>query len=73
MWENNKDITNVYSTHGSQQFWAIVSGLPGWKLVRPGSPDGVANVAQVLNTAKFHGRKVNVFIVNDQIERAVML
>jgi hypothetical protein len=73
MWETNKDITNVYSTHGAQQFYAIMSGLQGWKMVRAGAPDGVANVAQVLTTAKFHGRKVNVFIVDNQIERAVML
>ncbi|HZD04421.1 MAG TPA: hypothetical protein VE173_05875 [Longimicrobiales bacterium] len=73
MWETNKDIRFVYATNGTQAFWAMLDGLAGWKRVRTGSPDGVANVAQVLSTAKLHGRKVNVFLSGDLIERAVML
>ena len=73
MWESNKEVRLLYSTQGSQQFWAILGGMSGWKRVRMGSPDGVANVAQILTTAKMHGRKVNVFLNSDQIERAVLL
>jgi len=73
MWETNKDITHLYVTHGTQQSWAILSGLSGWKRVRTGSPDGVANISQVLSEAKARGRKVNVFLNNNQIERALML
>lgn len=73
MWETNKDVRNVYSTHGPQQVWAIFSGISGWKRVRTGSPDGVTNVAEILTTAKMHGRKVNVFLDNNQVERALML
>lgn len=73
MWETNKDVRFVYASHGTQQVWAILDGLAGWKRVRTGSPDGVANVSQVLATAKLHGRKVNVYLDSDQIERALML
>lgn len=73
MWESNKDIGLLYSTHGSQQVWATLSGISGWKRVKPGSPDGVGNVAEVLSTAKAHGRKVNVYLQNNEIERALMV
>jgi hypothetical protein len=73
MWENNRDVRHVFATAGTQQAWAILDGVSGWKRVRAGSPDGVSNVAQVLTTAKTRGRKVNAFIQNNQIERALML
>lgn len=73
MWENNKAVQHVYATAGSQQVWAIFEGMAGWKRIAPGSPDGVTNVAKLLTTAKSYGRKVNVFMNNDNVERAWML
>lgn len=73
MWETNKDVQHLFQNSGSQQVWAIFSGLAGWKRVQPGSPDGVGNVASLLATAKTHGRKVNVYINADQVERALMV
>ena len=73
MWNTNKDVQHLYATHGAQQSWAIFDGLAGWKRVAPTSPDGVTNVTKLLGTAKTHGRKVHVFIVNDQVERAWMV
>ena len=67
MWETNKDVRFVYSTIGSQQFWALFTGTSGWKRVKTGSPDGVANVAEILTTAKMHGRKVNVFLQGNPV------
>lgn len=72
MWENNKEIRYLYSSHGPQAAWAVFDGLTGWKRVRAGSGDGVNNVAQVLATAKAHGRKVNVYLNGGQIERALL-
>jgi serine/threonine protein phosphatase PrpC len=73
MWNNNKDVQFVYSTHGPQQVWAIFDGMPGWKRAKVGSADGVQNVAEILTTAKAYGRKVNVYLTGDDIERVVML
>ena len=73
MWNNNQDVRYVYATHGTQQFWAMFAGITGWKRVKVGSADAVANLAELLSTAKAHGRKVNVFLQSNEIERAVML
>ncbi len=73
MWHNNKDVRYVYTTHGSQTAYAVVADVAGWKRIKADSTDGVANVATLLSTAKAHGRKVNVYIDNSQITRAVSL
>lgn len=73
MWETNKDVLHVYATFGAQQVYTIFSGISGWKRVAPTSPDGVTNVAQLLKTAKAHGRKVSVYLNNNMVERAWML
>lgn len=73
MWNNNLDVRYVYTTHGPELVWAYFSGLTGWKLVKQGAADGVANLAELLSTAKAHGRKVNVFLQGNNIERALML
>lgn len=73
MWNSNLDVRFVYANHGSQQVWAIFSGLSGWKRVKSGAVDAVANLAELLSTAKAHGRKVNVFLNGNDIERVVML
>lgn len=73
MWETNKDVQHFYATHNAQQVWAILSGVSGWKRVSPDSPDGVANVAALLRTAKTHGRKVSVYLDSDKISRAMMV
>lgn len=73
MWNNNQLVRYVYATHGSQQVWAIFNGLSGWKRVKTGATDAVANIAELLSTAKAHGRKVNVYLQGNEITRAVML
>ena len=59
MWNNNLTVQYVYATYGTQAVWAIFSGIAGWKLIKKGSADAVANIAELLSTAKTHGRKVN--------------
>ena len=73
MWHNSKDVKYVYTTHGSQTAYAIVSDVAGWKRIKADSTDGVSNVATLLSVAKAHGRKVNVYIDSDQITRALAL
>ena len=73
MWNNNVSVQTVYATNGAQAVWAIFGGIAGWKRVKPGSADGVGNLAELLSAAKAHGRNVNVFLQGNEIERALML
>ena len=42
------------------------------KKIKTGAADGVTNVFIVLNAAKANGRKVNVYIKNNQIEQVTL-
>ena len=72
MWHSNVDVIRTYSTRHSKNCWAIVSGISGWKKVNPGSNDGVTNVHSALCAARANNRKVDVYIVSNQIERVVL-
>ncbi|SLN56704.1 hypothetical protein ROA7450_02939 [Roseovarius albus] len=72
MWHNNKTVSRTYSTAGSKNCWAIVSGISGWKKIKPQTDDGVSNVFTALNAARAGGKRVDVYIVSDKIERVVM-
>ncbi|MEM6889553.1 MAG: peptidase M6 [Pseudomonadota bacterium] len=72
MWHNNKTVTRTYASKDSQNCHAILSGISGWKKVKTGSGDGVSNVFTALNAARAGGKRVDVFIVSDEIERVVM-
>ena len=73
MWKNNLDVQNLYGSYGSQAVWASFVGMSGWKRLKTGSADAVGNMTEVLSTAKINGRKVNVFMKGDEIERVIML
>ena len=72
MWHNNKTVSRTYSTSGSQNCWAIVSGISGWKKIKTGNDNGVSNVFHTLNAARAGGKRVDVYIVSNLIERVVM-
>ena len=72
MWYNNKTVERTYTTNDSQNAWAIISGISGWKKIKSGATDGVTNTFMLLSTAKANGRQVDVYIVNNQIERATL-
>jgi hypothetical protein len=72
MWYNNKSVTRTYTSKDSQNCWATISGISGWKKIRTGSADGVTNTFVTLNAAKANSRPVDVYIVANLIERAVM-
>ena len=71
MWSNGKTVMQVYTTHHSQNIWANVQDV-GWRKIRTGATDGVTNLFGLLSAAKANGRTVNIFVVNDLIERAYM-
>jgi hypothetical protein len=72
MWHNNKTVSRTYSTKDSQNCYAIISGISGWKKIKTGSANGVSNVFTALNAARGGGKKVDVYVVNNKIERVVM-
>lgn len=71
MWSNGITVQQVYSTHHSQNAWASLQGL-GWRKIRTGATDGVTNTFCLLSAAKANNRTVNVYIVDNLIERAYM-
>lgn len=72
MWYNSKTIVRTYTSHHSQNCWAIVSGVSGWKKVKTGATDGVTNVFTALCAARANNRTVDVYIVSNMIERVVL-
>lgn len=72
MWHNNKKITRTFASKDSQNGWAIVSTVSGWKKIKTGATDGVTNLFAMLTTANAADRAVDVYIVDDKIERVVM-
>ena len=72
MWHNNRTVSRTYTSHHGQNCHAIISGLSGWKKVRTGHSDGVSNTFMTLCAARANGRPVDVYIVNNLIERATL-
>lgn len=72
MWYNNTTVTRTYTSNDSQNAWAIVGAVSGWKKIKTGAADGVTNVFAILCAARANARPVDVYIVSDQIERVVM-
>ena len=72
MWNNNKTVSRTYTSKDSQNCYAILSGIAGWKKIKTGNEHGVSNVFHALNAARAGGKTVDVYIVNDMIERVVM-
>jgi hypothetical protein len=72
MWYPNKTVVATHAKDGTRMAWAIISGIAGWKRIRPNSPDGVTNLHLLLSTARANNRKVDVYIVSNQITQATL-
>lgn len=72
MWNNNRTVSRTYTSRHAQNCWAMVSGVAGWKKIKTGAASGVTNCFLVLSTAKANGKKVDVYIVNNVIERVTL-
>ena len=72
MWHNNTTVTRTYCSHHSQNCYAIVAAVSGWKRIKTGAADGVTNVWAALCAARANGRRVDVYIDADQIERVTL-
>jgi hypothetical protein len=69
MWHRNQTIVQTFTTHHAENGHANIDGI-GWRKIKTGAADGVTNVFYLLTAAKANGRTVDVFIVDDLIERA---
>lgn len=67
MWHTNKTVVSVYAHVNTQTAYAIIEGISGWKAIKKSSSDGVSNTLGILNNAKLSGKKVNVFIGDDNL------
>ena len=72
MWHNNQKVTRTYSSSHAKNSWALLNGISGWKKIKGHTNDGVTNVSVALNNALAGDRTVDVYIVNNEIERVVM-
>ena len=72
MWINNRTVTRTYTTHNGQNCWAIISGVSGWKKVKTGAADGVTNVFVALCDARANGRRVDIYLASNVIERVTL-
>jgi hypothetical protein len=70
-WLYNKTVVRTHAKHGSQMVWAMLAGGT-WMRVRPGAPDGVSNVFEILCAALANSRKVDVYVRAGQIEQATL-
>lgn len=72
MWHNGKKVTRTFTSIHSQNCYAIISTIAGWKKVKTGNDDGVTNVFAVLTTANANDSTVDVFIDDNVIQQVVM-
>ena len=51
MWHWNLQVTRTYASNSSQNAYAIIATLGGWKKIRTNAADGVSNVFTILCAA----------------------
>ena len=73
MWHNDKQVSRTHCKNGTQQAWAIITGVgSGWLRIKPNSADGVTNIYMILSAALANNRKVDVFVTNNEISEATL-
>lgn len=72
MWYNGQTVVRTHAKDGTRMAWAIISGMSGWKRIRPTSADGVTNILLILSMALANNRKVDVLIDNNEITQATL-
>ncbi len=70
-WQNNKQVTQVYTTYHTQNCWASIEGV-GWRKIATGDAGGVTNTFSALCEAKANGVPVNVYIDNTDLYRVYL-
>jgi hypothetical protein len=73
MWHNDKQVVRTHVKNGTQQAWAIISGVgTSWLRIRPNAPDGVSNIHIILSAALANNRRVDVLVTNNEITEATL-
>jgi hypothetical protein len=73
MWHNDKQVVRTHAKQGTQQAWAIISGVgSGWLRITPNAADGVGNIHMILSTALANNRRVDVYVTNNEISKATL-
>lgn len=67
-WHNNMTVSRVYTSHHSQNAWALIDTL-GWRKIETGSADGVTNCLIGLGEAVANNRKVHVYADASTVSR----
>ncbi len=71
-WVSAVKITYCYALTNSQYAWAYVDGI-GWRRIKNGNSDGVANVFEVCCNVQAAGAKANVYIDDQYLYNIVQL
>jgi hypothetical protein len=71
IWKNNVSATRVYTSHDSQNAWALIDGV-GWRRLETTSKDGVTNMFILFCEAVANGKKVDVYVDGSKVYRAVL-
>jgi hypothetical protein len=73
MWNNDKVVVRTHCKNPTQQAWAIITGVgSGWLRIKPNAADGVTNIYLILSLALANNRRVDVFVVNNEITEATL-
>ncbi len=66
----NTVIGRIYTTPHSQNAWAWLNAIPGWRKVKPLSTDGHTNTHVALTAARDNGSVVTV--VTDDTDNTII-
>jgi len=64
MWSKNCKVKAAFASNDPQWAWVNIDGM-GWRRIKGGSADGVANIFRMMCTAKSRGRPVHVDVNDD--------
>ena len=70
-WRNDMVVERTYASHDSRNAWASIATL-GWRKIEASTADGVTNTFQLLCEAVANSRRVDVYVDDSKIYRAVL-
>jgi immune inhibitor A len=71
-WLYNQTVVATYAHHSEQFAWVSIDGL-GWRQLRQGAPDGVANLLDMCSSAVANSRLMHVDVDEQYLYTAYLL